>query len=63
MKNFSEYRFFLFGNRLKNISEDLFFFGEHLRLCPWSLALRWSVLGLGLGFFLCPWPWARALCL
>ena len=33
-----------------------FFFGEHLRLCPWSLALasRGSVLGkvvLGLGFF------------
>ena len=52
-----------------------FFFGEHLRLCPWSLALASSipvrgrvsvlgkaVLGLGLGFFLCPWPWPRALC-
>ena len=45
-----------------------FFFGEHLRLCPWpwlraflSLASRGSVLekavlGLGLGFFMCPWP-------
>ena len=47
-----------------------FLFWEHLRLCPWpwaflSLASRGSVLGkdvfgLGLGFFLCPWP--RALC-
>ena len=50
-----------------------FFFWEHLRLCPWgpwpwpraflSLASRVSVLGkavlgLGLGFFLCPWPWS-----
>ena len=53
-----------------------------MRLCPWpgpraflSLASRFSVLkkavlGLGLGFFLCPWPrfflcswpWPRALC-
>ena len=41
-------------------------------LGPWpraflSLASRVSVLGkavlgLGLGFFLCPWPWPRALC-
>ena len=39
-------------------------------LGPWPraflcLALRGSVLGkavLGLGFFLCPWPWPRALC-
>ena len=53
----------------KKIFEDVFF-GEHLRLCPWpraflSLASRGSVLGkavLGLGFFLCPWPWPRALC-
>ena len=48
-----------------------FFFGEHVRMCPWpwpraflSLASRGSVLGkavlaLGLGFF-CFWP--RALC-
>ena len=51
--------------------KTFFFFGEHLRLCPWSrtflsLASRGSVLGkavlgLGLGFFLCPWPWPRAL--
>ena len=40
-----------------------FFFGEHLRLCPWSLvfASRGSVLGLEI--FMCPWPWPRALCL
>ena len=38
-----------------------FFFGEHLRLCPWSLASSIPVLGLesvcprkG-----CPWPWPR----
>ena len=48
------------------------FFGEHLRLCPWSLALASSipvlgldlgraVLYLGPGFFLCPWPWALCL--
>ena len=58
--------------------EKLFWrpFLKHLRLCPWSLALassipvlglesvcpRKAVLGLGLGFFLCPWPWPRALC-
>ena len=43
--------------------QDLFFFffGEHLRLCPWSLASSIPVLGLesvcprkG-----CPWPWPR----
>ena len=44
--------FFLFGDRLKNFCD----FGEHLRLCPWSLASRVSVLGkavlgLGLVFF------------
>ena len=50
------------------------FFREHLRLSPWywprpflSLASRGSVLGrpvlgLGLRFFLYPWPWLRALC-
>ena len=47
------------------------YFKEHLRLCPrprafLSLASRGSVLGravlgLGVGFFLCPWPWSRAL--
>ena len=56
---------FFFRDRLKNFCD----FGEHLRLCPWSLALASrvsvlgkAVLGLGLGFFLCPWPWPRALC-
>ena len=44
-------------DRLKKIFEDLFF-GPHLRLCPWSLALSIAVLGravlgLNLGFFLC----------
>ena len=47
--------FFFFGDRLKNFCD----FGEHLRLCPWSLASSNPVLGLesvcprkG-----CPWPW------
>ena len=71
LTNFYEDLLFFFGDRLKNFCEDFFFFffGEHSRLCPWSLALAWSVsvLGkavLGLGFFLCPWPWPwpRALC-
>ena len=58
---------------MKNFCEDLFF-GEHLRLCPWSLASSIPVLGLksvcpqkGCPWprvFLCPWPWPwpRALC-
>ena len=68
-------RFFC-GDRLKNFCEDLFF-SESTCACvlgpwPWpraflSLASRVSVLGkavlgLGLGFFLCPCPWPRALC-
>ena len=58
------------------LPEKLFlrpFFLENTCGCvlgPWpraflSLASRGSVLGkavLGLGFFLCPWPWPRALC-
>ena len=52
-----------------------YFFLESTFACvlgPWpraflSLASRVpflgkAVLGLGLGFFLCPWPWPRALC-
>ena len=40
-----------------------FFFGEHLRLCPWSLALASSIPVLGLES-VCPrkgfsWPWPR----
>ena len=42
--------------------EDLFF-GEHLRLCPWSLALALSIPVLGLESVCprkgCPWPWPR----
>ena len=38
-----------------------FFFGEHLRLCPWSLALASSISVLGLESVCprkgCPWPW------
>ena len=53
------------GNRLKKIFED-FFFGERLRLCPWSLALASSIPVLGLER-VCPrkgclWPWPRVLC-
>ena len=63
---------------MKNFCEDLFFFffGEHLRLCPWSFALASIIPVLGLEsvcprkgcpwpwprIFLCPWPWPRALC-
>ena len=37
------------------------FFGEHLRLCPWSLALSIPVLGLERVYPRqgCPWPWPR----
>ena len=36
-----------------------FFFGEHLRLCPWSLASSIPVLGLESACPRkgCPWPW------
>ena len=40
-----------------------FCFGEHLRLCPWSLALASSIPVLGLESVCprkgCPWPWPR----
>ena len=54
-----------FWDRLKNFCVDLFlfFFGEHLRLCPWSLALASSIPVLGLESVCprkgCPWPWPR----
>ena len=65
--------FYLFFLEIaRKIFVKTFFFGEHLRLWPWpraflSLASRVSVLekavlGLGLGFILCPWPWPRTLC-
>ena len=51
-------RFFC-GDRLKNFCEGLFF-GKHLRLCPWSLALASSIPVLGLESVCprkgCPWP-------
>ena len=67
------------GDRLKNFREDLFFFleiawkifvktffflfGEHKRLCPWSLALASNIPVLGLESVCprkgCPWPWPR----
>ena len=64
LKNFLENVFC--GDRLKSFCEDLFFsffFGEHLRLCPWSLALASSIPVLGLESVCprrgCPWPWPR----
>ena len=54
--------FFFFWDRLKNFCEDLFF-GELLRLCPWSLALSSSIPVLGLESVCprkgCPWLWPR----
>ena len=57
-----------FADRLKNVFLDRFFWrltekeflrpsflGKLLHLCPWILASSTPVLGLGLGFFLCPW--------
>ena len=47
----------------KNFLKTFLFFGEHLRLCPWSLALASSIPVLGLERFCsrkgCPWPWPR----
>ena len=67
--------FFFFEIAWKIFVKTFFFFWRALALCvlgPWpraflSLASRVSVLGkavlgLDLGFFLCPWPWPRALC-
>ena len=77
LKNFCEDHFFFFWRSLEKLlwRPFFFFFWRALALCvlgPWpraflSLASRASVLGkavlgLGLGFFLCPWPWPRALC-
>ena len=68
--------FFFWRSPEKFLWRPFFFFGEHLRLCPWSLALASSIPVLGLEsvcpqkgcpwpwpwIFLCPWPWPRALC-
>ena len=48
----------------KNFLKTFFyFFGEHLRLCPWSLALVSSISVLGLERVCprkgCPWHWPR----
>ena len=47
----------------KKFWRRFFFLGEHLRLCPWSLALASSIPVLGLERFCprkgCPWPWPR----
>ena len=69
-KNFCVDLSFFFFNRLKNFLESTC--ACVLGPWPWpraflSLASRVSVLGktvlgLGLGIFLCPWPWPRALC-
>ena len=64
MKSFCEdLFFFFFGDRLRIFVKTLFFFGEHLRLCPWSLALASSIPVLGLESVCprkgCPWPWPR----
>ena len=51
--------FFFFEDRLKNFCD----FGEHLHLCPWSLALASSIPVLGIKSVCprkgCPWPWPR----
>ena len=75
LKNFCEDLFFFLEIAWKIFV--MAFFLENTCACvlgPWpcpraflSLASRVSVLGkavlgLGLGFFLCPWPWPRALC-
>ena len=60
-KNF--WKTFFRGDRLKNFCEDLFFFGEHLHLCSWFLALASSIPVLGLKSVCprkgCPCPWPR----
>ena len=56
-KNFLD-RFF--GDQQKKFLKT-FFFGEHLRLCPWFLALASSIPVFGLERVCprkgCPWPW------
>ena len=44
--------------RLPEIFFEDLFFGKHLQLCPWSLALTSSIPVLGLKR-VCPWPWPR----
>ena len=60
---FFEDLFFFFFEIAWKIFVKTFFFGEHLRLCPWSLALASSISVLGLESVCprqgCPWPWPR----
>ena len=60
---FVETFFFFFWRSLEKFLWRPFFFGEHLRLCPWSLALASSIPVLGLERVCprkgCPWPWPR----
>ena len=63
LKNFCEDFFFFFEIAWKIFVKTFFFFffGEHLALCPWSLALASSIPVLGLESVCprkgCPWPW------
>ena len=48
-----------FEDRLKKNFEDIFsyfFFGEHLRLCPWSLSIPVLILKRVCPRKGCPWP-------
>ena len=51
-----------FCGALEKFFGKRFFFGEHLGLCPWSLALASSISVLGLESVCprkgCPWPWS-----
>ena len=42
---------FVFRDRLKKIFKDLFFFGEHLCLCPWPWPREGLSLALASEFF------------
>ena len=63
LKNFCEDLFFFWRSPKKILWRPFFsfFFGEHLRLCPWSLASSIPVLGLEsvCPRKSCPWPWPR----
>ena len=63
LEKFYRKRFFVEIARKIFVKTFSFFFGEHLRLCPWSLALASSIPVLGLESVCppkgCPWPWPR----
>ena len=63
LKIFCEELFFFFLRSPEKFLWRPFFFREHLRLCPWSLALVSSIPVLGLESVCprkgCPWPWPR----